>query len=342
MDRIILAVDGMGGDNAPACVIEGVNEFLKLHEECEVRLFGKTDVITEAAKAFGGLHERVTLIDAPEAIGMEEEPMMAVRKKPNSSLIMGLKDAKEGTSHGFVSAGSTGALMLGGMTVTRLIKGIRRPALAPVMPGLNGPFLLIDSGANADCQSEFLEQFGLMGSVYMNRVMGVENPKVGLVNIGVEEEKGSKLYKEAHVLMKNQHAYNFVGNLEARDVQYGNVDVAVADGFTGNVIIKYAEGFAKCMLKLIKNEIMSTTMGKVGGLLLKPSFAAIKKKMSSDEYGGAPLMGVDGVVVKAHGSSSGYAFMKAMEQALSMIKGGMVDAIKAGLSEITNNLTEEK
>jgi len=342
MEKIILAVDAMGGDNAPKCVIEGVNEFLKLHTDCDVRLFGRTEAINAAAKELGGLNEHITVVEAPDVISMEDEPMVAVRTKQNSSMLMGLKDAKAGLSQGFVSAGSTGALMLGGMTVTRLIRGIKRPALAPVLPGLNGSFMLIDSGANADCQSEYLNQFGLMGSVYMQHVMGVKNPKVGLVNIGVEEEKGSKLYKEAHQLMKNQNVYNFAGNLEAREVQYGNVDVAVTDGFTGNVIIKYAEGFGKCLFTMIKQSITASTLGKIGGLLLKSAFKTVKKRMSADEHGGAPLMGLDGVVVKAHGSSNGYAFMKTLEQALDMVKCGTVDAIKAGLEEIANNQAEDK
>ena len=197
----------------------------------------------------------------------------------------------------FVSAGSTGALFLGGMVTLRMLPGISRPALAAVLPGLNAPFMLLDCGANADCQPEYLKQFGLMGSVYMDRVMNVKEPKVGLVNIGAEEEKGSKLYKEAHQLMKAQKVYTFCGNVEARDIQLGDAQVVVADGFTGNVILKYAEGLSSALFKMIKTEIMSTTRGKLGGLMLKPAFGSVKTRMNKDEYGGAPLLGVNGCVV---------------------------------------------
>ena len=334
MERVVLSVDAMGGDNAPECVLEGISGFLDEFEDTDIRLFGRSEKINAWYETLSEKQIRVTLMDAPDVITMEDEPMLAVRRKGDSSLMLGLKDVKAGLSNGFVSAGSTGALMLGSMVTLRCIKGISRPALAPVMPGLEAPFLLLDTGANADCQSEYLNLFGLMGSVYMNKVMGVPNPRVGLVNIGTEEEKGSKLYKEAHALMKNQTAYTFAGNLEARDIQYGKMDVAVADGFTGNVILKYAEGFAKCMLKTLKTEIMSTTKGKIGGLLLKPAFANVKKQLNADEYGGAPLLGIDGVVVKAHGSSNGYAFGKALAQARKMVLGNVVDTLKQGLIKI--------
>lgn len=327
-DRIVLAVDAMGGDAAPGCVIDGVRQFLLEHDDTDIRLFGKKELLQPLTEGL-----RAEIIDCADAISMEEEPMMAVRRKPDSSLLRGLKDVKAGLADAFVSAGSTGALMLGSMVTLRMIRGIERPALAPVLPGLNGRFLLIDSGANADCRPEYLCRFGLMGSVYMRTAEGMEHPKVGLVNIGTEEEKGSKLYKEAHALMKQQNVYEFAGNLEARDVQLGDIQVAVTDGFTGNIILKYAEGFAKVLLKTIKNEIMSTTRGKLGGLLLKPAFANIKKQLNTDEYGGAPLLGVDGVVVKAHGSSGGYAIFKALEQARRMVESHMVQALKQGLEE---------
>ena len=335
--QTVLAVDAMGGDNAPGCVIEGVKMYLEAHAQSCVRLFGPAQTLEPLLGSFGALRPRVSVCDAPEVIGTEDEPMLAVRRKQNSSLVLGLKDVKAGASHAFVSAGSTGALFLGGMVVLRLLEGVSRPALAPVLPGLNGSFLLIDSGANADCQPGYLNQFGLMGSVYMNRVEGVKKPKVGLINIGVESEKGNKLYKEAHALMSAQKQYAFAGNLEARDIPNGDVQVAVCDGFTGNVVLKYTEGFAKFMLKTIKGEMMSSLRGKIGGLLLKGSFANIKKRLSSDEYGGAPLLGVDGAVVKAHGSSGGYAFFKALEQAERMVTSGMTDTLRQGLREINNN-----
>lgn len=329
-----MAVDAMGGDAAPGCVIDGIKLYLQHYGDTEIRLFGREE---EVRPLLDGV--RAELINCPEVIGMEEEPMMAVRRKGNSSMIEGLKDVKAGNADAFVCAGSTGALMLGSMVTLRMIPGIQRPALAPILPGLNGKFLLIDSGANADCQPAYLCQFGLMGSVYMRTAEGMTDPKVGLVNIGVEEDKGNKLFKDARKLMSEQTQYRFCGNLEARDIQLGDVQVAVTDGFTGNVILKYAEGFAKVLLKTIKNEIMSTTRGKLGGLLLKPAFANIRTQLNTDEYGGAPLLGVDGVVVKAHGSSGGYAFFKAMEQARRMVLSGMVPALKQGLE---NSIKETK
>ena len=326
----------MGGDNAPGCVIDGCAKYLDTYADTKLRLFGRASELTALTEKYG---ERVTVIEAGEPITMHDEPMMAVRRKQDSSLVLAMKDVKAGASQAVISAGSTGAILMGGMVFLRMLKGISRPALAPVIPGLNGPFLLIDSGANADCQPEYLNMFGMMGSAYMKKVMGVSSPSVGLVNIGAEEEKGNKLYKEAHVLMKNQKVYRFTGNVEAREIQMGDTDVIVCDGFTGNVILKYAEGFVKAMLPMLKECMLSTLRGKIGALLMRKNLKGLKKRMNKDEYGGAPLLGVDGVAVKAHGSSNGYAFFKALEQARKMVLGGVVDALKEGLSEIIK--TEE-
>ena len=326
----------MGGDNAPGCVIDGCAKYLDTYADTKLRLFGRASELTALTEKYG---ERVTVIEAGEPITMHDEPMMAVRRKQDSSLVLAMKDVKAGASQAVISAGSTGAILMGGMVFLRMLKGISRPALAPVIPGLNGPFLLIDSGANADCQPEYLNMFGMMGSAYMKKVMGVSSPSVGLVNIGAEEEKGNKLYKEAHALMKNQTVYRFIGNVEAREIQMGDTDVIVCDGFTGNVILKYAEGFVKAMLPMLKECMLSTLRGKIGALLMRKNLKGLKKRMNKDEYGGAPLLGVDGVAVKAHGSSNGYAFFKALEQARKMVLGSVVDALKEGLSEIIK--TEE-
>ncbi len=337
MEKIIIAVDAMGGDNAPGCVIDGVVTALKAYDDIFVRLFGDEEKIKKELEGKVYDNARLEIIHSEEEITMHDEPMMAVRRKTKSSMVMGLMDVKEKRAHAFVSAGSTGALFLGGMAYVRLVKGIDRPALAPVLPGLKKPFLLIDSGANADCQPKYLMQFGLMGSVYMNKVMGVENPNVGLVNIGAEEEKGNKLHKEAYQLMKNQSVYTFGGNCEARDIQVGDFDVVATDGFTGNVILKYAEGLTKVLFKQIKSGVMETMRGKLGGAMLKPVFGKIKDKMNPDEYGGAPLLGLDGAVVKAHGSSNGYAFSRAVLQARTMVLGDIVGTIKKGLNDISKN-----
>lgn len=334
MDRITIAVDAMGGDNAPGAVIDGCIRALRALDDIRIRLFGKKDAIAPMLSDAKDVADRIEIIHAEEEISMHDEPMMAVRRKKNSSMVMGLLDVRDKNSDAFVSAGSTGALFLGGMAYVRLVKGIDRPALAPIMPGYKGPVMLIDSGANADCQPKYIMQFGLMGSVYMNQVMGIETPNVGLVNIGIEEEKGNKLYKEAYQLMKNQTAYHFGGNCEAREIQMGDFNVVAADGFTGNVILKYAEGFAKVLFKTLKNEIMSTTRGKIGGLMLKGSFSKVKGMLNADEYGGAPLLGLEGAVVKAHGSSNGYAFYRAIVQAKTMVQTDVVGKIRDGLNKI--------
>ena len=310
-EKYTIAVDLMGGDNAPDCVIDGVKQFLPQFPDTKILLFGREEALEKAKAALGD--QSVEYILCGEDITMHDEPMMAVRRKQDSSLMQSLKAVKDGTAQAMVSAGSTGALFLGGMVTLRMLKGIDRPALAPVIPGMEKPVMLIDSGANADCQPAYLKQFGLLGSAYMKQVMGVENPKVGLVNIGAEEEKGSKLYKEAHALMKQQSTYEF----------------------TGNVILKYAEGLSKNLFKMIKTEAMSSFKGKLGGLLLKGAFGKIKTRMNKDEYGGAPLLGVNGLAVKAHGSSNAYAFGKALEQARKMIKGGLTDQLRLGLEKLS-------
>lgn len=332
-DKLILAVDAMGGDNAPQCVIEGVAQFLKAFSDTDIVLFGREDALREPLKVLDGFSARVRFCDAPEEITMHDEPMMAVRRKQNSSLVMGLKAVRDSEAQGFVSAGSTGAIFIGSMVLLKMLRGISRPAIGGIFPGIKKPFMLMDCGANADCQPDYLRQFGLMGSVYMQRILGVQTPQVALANIGAEEEKGSKLYKEAHQLMKEQSVYRFIGNVEAREIPQGDADVVVSDGFTGNIILKYTEGLSRALFDMIKTEVKSTARGKLGGLLLKPSFGVIKQRMNPDQYGGAPLLGVNGTVVKAHGSSNGYAFSKALEQARKMILTGVTEALSQGLNE---------
>ena len=333
-DKMLLAVDAMGGDNAPECVLEGVSLFLKEFEDTDILLFGSEEKLKPLWDGLGEIRSRVTLCPTGEEISMHDEPMMAVRRKQDSSLVQGLKAVKDGRAQGFVSAGSTGAIFLGGMITLKMQKGISRPAIGAIFPGVKNPFLLMDCGANADCQPDYLRQFGLMGSVYMQKVLGVDKPRVALVNIGAEEEKGSKLYKEAHQLMKVQSAYHFTGNIEAREIQTGDADVVVCDGFTGNIILKYAEGLTHSLFTVIRTEVKKTLRGKVGGLMLKPSFQTVRQSMNPDRYGGAPLLGVNGVVVKAHGSSNGYAFGKALEQARKMVFSRVVEALGEGLNAI--------
>ena len=326
-----VAVDAMGGDHAPEAVCEGVLEALKAREDLRVTLCGPEARL----RALVGDAAGVTIVDAPEVISMDESPTLAVRKKINSSMVVAMLQLKEGKADAFVSGGSTGAVLAGGILRVGRIRGIDRPALAPVIPGRNHPFLLIDSGANVDCQPEYLNQFGLMGSIYMNKIVGVKDPAVGLVNIGTEDEKGNQQVKAAHALMTAQRVYRFSGNLEARDVPTGDVAVAVCDGFVGNVILKYTEGLASALTGMLKDSIMSGGLrGKIGGLLLKPSMRAFKQRMNYEETGGAPLLGVQGAMVKAHGSSSPRAFKNAILQARTMAEQGIVEEITRELERL--------
>ena len=335
MATINIAVDAMGGDNAPRAICEGVLQALREMPDIAVTLCGPESDLRPLLAGSDDVAARLTVLDAPEVISMHESPTLAVRRKVNSSMVKAMLEVKEGRCQAFVSAGSTGAVLAGGILRVGRIRGIDRPALAPVLPGRNHPFLLIDSGANVDCQPSYLNQFGLMGSIYMEKVMGVKNPSVGLVNIGTEEEKGNQQVKDAHKLMAAQSVYRFTGNLEARDVPTGDTDVAVCDGFVGNVILKYTEGLASALTGMLKDSIMAGGLrGKIGGLLLKPAMHAFKNRMNYEEHGGAPLLGVNGAMVKAHGSSSAHAFKNAIRQARLMVEKDVAGTIKTELEKL--------
>ena len=323
-------VDAMGGDFAPQAPCEGVIEALRKYPELEVILAGVIGEIEPWLKDCDDVRGRITLMDAPEVITNHESPVMGIRSKTNSATVKGMLAVRNGEADGFVSAGSTGAVMAGGMFRLGRIPGIERPALAPLMPNGKGHFLLIDCGANVDCKPDYLVQFGLMGHAYMKGVMGMENPRVGLINIGAEAEKGNELVKATYPLME-QAGYNFVGNVEARDITGDVADVLVADGFSGNLVLKFMEGVAGTLMGIIKKEMMSDFRGKLGGLIAKPAFRRVKKVMDYSEVGGAPLLGVQGAVVKAHGSSNGHAFACAIGQVIRMVDGKVVDIIQQGL-----------
>ena len=333
--RIFL--DAMGGDNAPQAPVEGALEALRLYPDLEISLAGDLAQVEPLLKDCDDVRSRITLVDAPEVITNDESPVMGVRTKKKSATVIGMLQLKAKEVDGFVSCGSTGAVLAGGMFRLGRIPGIERPALTPVLPtGTTPGSLLIDCGANVDCRPQYLLQFGMMGSIYMEKVIGVKNPSVGLVNIGAEEEKGSQQAKTAHQLMKNQKIYRFTGNLEARDVPTGDVSVAVCDGFVGNVILKYTEGLASALTGMLKDTIMSSGLrGKIGGLLLKPAMKAFKNRMNYEETGGAPLLGVNGAMVKAHGSSSATAFKNAIGQARRMVEQGVTDAIRQEIERLT-------
>ena len=326
-------VDAMGGDLAPEAPVKGALKALRQYPHLTIILAGRLDEVKPFLGDYEDVKDRLILEEEPEVITNHESPVMGVRKKINSATVQGMLKVRNGEADGFVSAGSTGATLAGGMFRLGRIPGIERPALAPLIPNGRGHFLLIDCGANVDCKPEYLVQFGIMGDAYMRGVMGMENPRIGLVNIGAEAEKGNALVKETYPLME-KGPFNFVGNVEARDIPLDAADVCVTDGFGGNLILKYTEGLAKALLGLIKQELMADTRGKIAGLIAKPAFKRVKKAMDSDEIGGAPLLGVQGAVVKAHGSSNDYAFRSAIMQCIKMIDGHVVDTIRAGISAL--------
>ncbi|NLD59321.1 MAG: phosphate acyltransferase PlsX [Clostridiales bacterium] len=317
----------MGGDNAPSAVVEGAKLARQAFSDVRILLYGPEEVLKPLVEGEDGIE----VVHAPDVIGMHDAPMLAVRKMTESSMVKAVMAVRAGEADAVVSAGSTGALLAGGMLRIGRISGIERPALAPVIPGRKKPFLLIDCGANVDCQPKYLQQFGLMGSVYMESVLGVKDPEVGLVNIGSEAEKGDRLTKEAFELMSAQTSYRFVGNAEARDVPNGDFDVVVADGFVGNVILKITEGVAKLILGMLKDSVRTSRRTKVGALLMKPALYRLRDSMDYTSYGGAPLLGVNGAVVKAHGSSDAKAILNAVRQARGMLEGNVVGKIRDGL-----------
>ncbi len=326
-------IDAMGGDYAPQAPVEGTIEALRRFPELEVVLAGALPEIEKYLVNCDDVRSRIELLDAPEVITNDESPVMGVRRKTNSATVKGMLALRDKTVDGFVSAGSTGAVLAGGMFRLGRIPGIERPALAPLMPNGKSHFLLIDCGANVDCKPEYLVQFGMMGTAYMQGVMGLKKPRVGLVNIGTESEKGNALVKATYPMMETA-PYNFVGNVEARDVMADTADVLVADGFSGNLILKNTEGVAIALLNIIKQEMMADTRGKLAGLIGKPAFRRVKKVMDYTEVGGAPLLGVQGAVVKAHGSSNAHAFSCAIGQVIKMIDGKVVEIIEKGVETL--------
>ena len=336
MSEYTIALDAMGGDQAPDAIVAGAIAALKRFGDIRVILAGPQKRLEDMVAGVEEVRDRLEILPADEVIEMDEAPMLAVRQKVNSSMVQAMLAVREGRAGAVVSAGNTGALLAGGMLRIGRIPGIERPALAPVIPGVNKPFLLIDAGANVDCQPRYLVQFGLMGSVYMRSVMNVEKPAVGLVNIGTEAEKGNKLTKETYQLMQAQTSYYFAGNVEARNVPTGDFDVVVADGFDGNIILKYTEGLVSAMMGMLKSNLNASKVTQLGAALSRPAFRKFKRSMDYNVYGGAPLLGVEGAVIKAHGASGETAILNALRQARTMLSGDVAGKIREGLSGLTN------
>lgn len=298
-----VALDAMGGDNAPEAIVRGAIDAIAECKDVKVYLVGQEPLVKEELSKYKYNEEQVEVVNATEVIEMAEPPVMAIRKKKDSSIVKALHLVKEGTCDAFVSAGSSGAVLVGGQLVVGRIKGVERPPLAPLIPTETGASLLIDCGANVDARPSHLVQFAKMGSVYMESVMGIKNPKVAIVNIGAEEEKGNALVKETFPLLKNTPEINFIGSIEARDIPKGYADVVVCEAFVGNVILKLYEGVGGTLIKKVKEGMMTSLRSKIGALLVKPALKTCLKSFDLEEYGGAPLLGLKGLVVKTHGSS---------------------------------------
>ncbi len=327
-EMVNVAVDAMGGDNAPLEIVKGAIEAINEDKRVKVFLVGKENAISAELKKYTFDEAQVEIIHAEEVIETAEPPVMAIRRKKDSSIVKSMNMVKEGICDALVSAGSTGAVLVGGQVIVGRIKGVERPPLAPLIPTEKGVSLLLDCGANVDARPSHLVQFAKMGSVYMESVMGVKNPKVGIVNIGAEEEKGNALVKETFPLLKNCPEINFIGSVEARDIPAGVADVVVSEAFVGNVILKMYEGVGASLIKKVKSGMMSSLRSKIGAFLVKPALKATLKGFSTEEYGGAPLLGLNGLVVKTHGSSKSVEIKNSILQCIAFKEQNINEKIK--------------
>lgn len=340
-DFVKVALDAHGGDNAPKEVVKGALEALSENANLKIFLVGVTEMIEKELEGVTYDKERLSIVHASEIIQMAEPPVAAIRKKKDSSIVKGMHMVRDNEADAFVSCGSTGAVLVGGQVIVGRIKGVERPPLAPLIPTKKGFSLLIDCGANVDSKPSNLVQFALMGSIYMQKIMGIENPKVGIVNIGAEEEKGNALVKDTFPLLKKCPGINFIGSVEARDIPNGDCDVIVCDAFVGNVILKLYEGVSSTLISVIKDSMMSTTRGKIGGALVKPGLKKTVKNFSSSEYGGAPLLGLKGLVVKGHGSSNSVEIKNAVKQCIMFKESNMLETMKENFA-LTELQEEDK
>ena len=331
MTRVVL--DAMGGDNAPQAPVQAAVDAIRTRTDIKVILVGQEEVVREELSKYEYPKEQIELVDAPEVIEMAEPPVLAIRRKKQSSIVVGLNLVKSGEADAFVSAGSTGAVLVGGQTIVGKIRGIQRAPLAPLIPTETGVSLLIDCGANVDARAEHLVQFAKMGAIYMKDVVGIKNPRVAIVNIGAEEEKGNALVKATLPLLKECTDINFVGCIEARDIPRGGADVIVCEAFVGNVILKLYEGLSSTLIGVIKQGLMSTLKSKIGAALALPALKKTIKSFDASEYGGAPLLGLNGLVVKPHGSAKAKEITNSIFQCVTFNQEDINGKIKENIKD---------
>ena len=328
---IKIAVDAMGGDYAPGEMVRGAVEALKKKDQVTVILVGQKDKIAKELEQYTYPADRLSIVHASEVIETGEPPVNAVRKKKDSSIVVGMNLVKKGEADAFVSAGSSGAILVGGQNIVGRIRGVERPPLAPLIPTRKGVSLLIDCGANVDARSSHLVQFARMGSIYMEHVIGIKHPRVAIVNIGAEEEKGNALVKETYPLLKACGDINFTGSIEAREIPEGGADVIVCEAFVGNVILKLYEGVGATMLSMVKEGMMANLKSKIGALLAKPALKETMKAFDASQYGGAPLLGLKGLVVKTHGNSKSVEVCNSILQCITFKEQQINEKIKESL-----------
>lgn len=326
-----IVIDAYGGDNAPLEIVKGAS-LASIEYGCEITLTGNeteiNSIISEHNLSFKG---ELKIVNTDDVISMHDDPTSLLKAHSESSMALAFKELAGGNADAFVSAGSTGALVVGGTLMVKRIKGIKRPALAGMIPSPKGHYMLMDMGANAECRPEMLCQFGIMASVYLENVEGIDNPSIGLLNIGTEDTKGTELQKEAYTMLQNS-PINFVGNIESREMPKGECDAVITDGFTGNIALKLIEGTASTLFKLIKQVLYKNIFNKLAALVIKKDLYALKSMMDSSEVGGAPLLGVKKPVIKAHGNSDAKAIKNAVKQAITFTETGVIEKISNNLN----------
>ena len=330
-DPVTLTLDAEGGDNSPGEIVAGA--LLAASTELRVLLVGRPEIVEPLLGSSD--HPHIELVPSATVITFHDEPAGAVKSMPDSSIVVGARTVAEGRSQGFVSAGNTGAMLAAALLVVKRMSGVRRPAIVTTLPGLEGPVILLDSGANADCRPEHLLEFGVLGSAYARTVLGLPEPRVGLLNIGEEESKGNELARAAHALLRDS-GLNFVGNVEGRDLLRNLADVVVTDGFTGNVALKLLEGCASAFFTRVRSAAQSGTRAKAGGMLLRPALRGLLTALDPEEVGGACLLGVRGLVVICHGNSSRRAIANALLFGAEALRKGVLPAVRSELERISD------